>query len=327
MNDSLALSTKSALILRPSLRTAARVALSALLLATAASGCATTTSEEIAKPVATEQAAETAEATAPEHQGVGGVFAAAASKLDLTPQQKQTVDAIKADMQAKSAPVKEAKEAFRAALADGVSRGTIDKQALATPLANLTRAAEAAKPALQDAMNRLHAALNADQRAKLVDLMAQRGEDRKERKHDEGGGMRGKMKKMAAELELTDDQIKTIKTNLRAEHKEQEKEHEGDRAAMEAKHGDHAAMDGKREEMRARMQKLGEAFKGEAFDAKALDIGKEMPVMATRMAEMTEHFLAIVTPTLTAPQRVKAAAMIQKHGAMMEKAAPGDVEE
>jgi hypothetical protein len=138
--------------------------------------------------------------------------------------------------------------------------------------------------------------------------------------------MRGKMKKMAAELELTDDQIQTIKTNLRAEHKDHEG-HEGDRAAMEGKHGDRAAMEGKREEMRAHMQKLGDAFKSDAFDARALDIGKEMPAMATHMAEKTEHFLAIVTPTLTAQQRVKAAAMIQKHGAMMQKSAAVEAEE
>src|SRR4051812_27669565 len=103
MNDSLASSTKSAPLLAPSIRKAARVALSALILATAAAGCAsTTTSDELAKPVATEQAAATADTARHEHEGMGGVLVEAAGKLDLTPQQKQTVDAIKADMQAKS---------------------------------------------------------------------------------------------------------------------------------------------------------------------------------------------------------------------------------
>lgn len=303
MHDSLSSTMKS-------LRTSVIGVLGALLLAAAATGCsAATTSEEPAKPVAAEQAAATQDAPGA-HAGMAGMLAEAAGKLDLTPQQKQTVDAIKADLQAKSAPIKEARAAYVAALADGVSKGAIDPQALATPKQNLTRAAEAFKPQLQDAMNRLHAALNADQRQKLVDVL---GEERKEWKHEAMGGMHGHMKKMAAELDLSADQIQTIKSNLRAAHKE----HEGDKAAMQAKH----------EEMKAHMQKLRDAFKGDAFDARALDIGKELPVMAGQHAEKAERFLSIVTPTLTAPQRAKLAAMIQKRGATMEKAAAAAPEE
>ena len=128
--------------------------------------------------------------------------------------------------------------------------------------------------------------------------------------------MHGHMKKVAAELELTPDQIQTIKTNVRAAHKEHAGE-KVDRAAMEAKH----------EEMRAHMQKMADAFKSDTFDARALDIGKEMPVMAGHHAEKAEKFLSMVTPILTAPQRAKLSAMIQKHGAMMGKPAPADDDE
>src|SRR5512140_2081166 len=101
MHDSLSSTMKS-------LRTSVIGVLGALLLAAAATGCsAATTSEEPAKPVATEQAAVTQDAPGA-HAGMAGMLAEAAGKLDLTPQQKQTVDAIKADLQAKSAPIKEA---------------------------------------------------------------------------------------------------------------------------------------------------------------------------------------------------------------------------
>ena len=133
--------------------------------------------------------------------------------------------------------------------------------------------------------------------------------------------MRGHMRKMVAELELSQDQIETIKSNLRAARKD----HDGDKAAGEARHGERGAkMEAKREEMHARMQKLGDAFKAEAFDARALDIGKELTAKAGHHIEKAERFLSIVTPTLTAPQRAKLAAMIQKHGATMEKAADDD---
>jgi Spy/CpxP family protein refolding chaperone len=309
MNDSLASSPKSALFggLSPRLKITSR-AVAALILAAAALGCGATSDEPAAQPIAAEEAAERASAST--HDGALGMFTAAAGELNLSPQQQQAVDAIKADLRSKAAPVREAKAKLSTALAEGVAKGSLDPQALAAPVSALSLAVEAFKPALQDGINRLHATLDEGQRERLVALIQERAEERRDAFSEGGGiegrGMRGRMKKIAAELDLSRDQIQSIRSSFRAEREA----HTGKASGMMAKRG----------EVRAHLQKLGEAFKGDSFDARALDAGKELPAMATRRAERASRMLSIVTPVLSPSQREKLATIVKTRGAALEKA-------
>ena len=298
MNDSLASSTKSALFAAPS--TLRRSVIAAFILAVAAVGCGASSEEPTAPAAATEEAAETSA-----QDGFDGMFTHAASKLNLSAQQRQAVEAIKVDLKAKAVPVREAKTKLQVALAEGVAKGSVDAQVLAVPAKELSSAVEAFKPALQDGLNRLHATLDKGQREKLVDMIEDRIDERRDA-FFEGGGPRGRMKKIVAELDLSKDQIQKIRSSFLAEREA----HEGEAGGMKAK----------RAEMRAHLEKVAEAFKSDSFDARALDVGKQLGGMATLLPERASRMLSIAIPVLTPEQRAKLAVIIKEHGAGMNKA-------
>ena len=79
-------------------------------------------------------------------------------------------------------------------------------------------------------------------------------------------------------------------------------------------------MKAKRAEMRAHLEKVAEAFKSDSFDARALDVGKQLGGMATLLPERASRMLSIAMPVLTPEQRAKLAVIIKEHGAGMNKA-------
>jgi Spy/CpxP family protein refolding chaperone len=266
-----------------------RLAWPFLALSLAATACGSTPDAAAPEPTAVgAQAAEAQHGPASLH----GLLGESLDAIAVRPEQKQVIDQIRADLKAKAEPIAAARHELQLAVADGVAAGKVDEAALAAPMAKLTAAVDAFKPAMQDSLNKLHATLDVTQRTALV-------EDMKTRVHAKRDGWKHgehhPLKKLQAEIGLTDEQVNTLRATFKAERAEHE---QGEGKA------EHQAM---REHMRA----MGDAFVSETFDATALAAGHDAARGAGMMAGNRVRFVAQVLPVLTAEQRAKWAAQIR----------------
>jgi Spy/CpxP family protein refolding chaperone len=277
-----------------------RLAWPLLALSLAAVGCGST--PDASAVAAAPEAAEAAEA---QHgpASLHGLLGESLDAVALRPDQKQVVDAIRADLKTRAEPIRAARHELMLAVADGVAAGKVDEAALAAPMAKLTQAVDAFRPAVQADMNKLHATLDATQRTALVAGMRAKAEGRREG-WKQGGGMHHPLKKLAAELGLSDDQVATIRAAVKAQ------AGGADRGEMMARH----------EEMRDHMRAVGDAFVSETFDAAALNVGNEGSRAAGTVATHRVRFVAQVLPVLTPEQRAKWAADLRARAGAGEAA-------
>jgi Spy/CpxP family protein refolding chaperone len=127
--------------------------------------------------------AEAAPQPAPKHHhghGVAGMLMASLGSLDLKPEQKTAVEAIESDLQKPEEAAKEPRAKLEGDVADGVAAGKLDHKKTDADIKALSDAVAATEPQMQDAMNRLSKALDADQRKKLVETMREKGKEMKE---------------------------------------------------------------------------------------------------------------------------------------------------
>jgi Spy/CpxP family protein refolding chaperone len=218
---------------------------------------------------------------------------AALGTVSLTADQKSQLETVESTLHTQFAPVRAARVALRSAIADQVATGNLNPTALATPLANLAQAAASTKPAVQAAANALYATLTPTQREQLVAAMKQQREAFDGQGHLHAHHAR--LKKLAAELNLTSDELASI------------------RAAMKAQWAGHTKgelgqqFSGRRQ----RMQTLALAFTGPAFDAAALDVGSGLATRAEQGPEHKVKMLSVMLPILTADQRQQLAQILR----------------
>jgi Spy/CpxP family protein refolding chaperone len=253
--------------------------------ALAAAGCGATAENDHA--AAASQAAARA-------RGPVAAVEAAVSELGLRADQRAKTDVLFADAKRKLAPVAEARRAMLRELAAGVRAGRLDRATLDARTADISTAATAARPTLEASLNGLHAALDPDQRQDLVDAL-------REGMHEGRGRRGGELRALAEELELGDEQKERIKDALQAE--------------FMAKRAEHKAAFG---DARDRMRAAAEAFESDRFDARALELGKNLPVMAERMSRGMSRALEVSLPHLDGSQRSKLAAALERKAAEVE---------
>lgn len=114
----------------------------------------------------------TAEA-APSQSHHGRLAREILAQLDLTPQQKASVESIARITKEQDHNMHVAGKKLAAAIADQLARGNIDANALAPEVNAFADAAQCHAPAMQAALDELHRVLDHDQRNKLVDLVEQ----------------------------------------------------------------------------------------------------------------------------------------------------------
>jgi Spy/CpxP family protein refolding chaperone len=246
----------------------------------------------------TEATATPDKAAQPQHAGGHmGAILDAVSALSLRADQQATVDAARGRLQAATAPVREARAKLAAEIAQEVRLGQIDKAKIQPLSDQVAAAVDATKPVVQETVQKLHDTLDASQRTALVASLRERAAQRMGH-----GEMRDHMQQMAEELGLTDAQ--------RASIREQVKQTFAARAeAARAERG----------QMKTRMETLAAAFEGEAFDAKALDVGVHGADGAKRMMGFHGVFLDAALPVLTPAQReILATKIQQKAQALLE---------
>jgi hypothetical protein len=211
--------------------------------------------------------------------GAGKLIEKALGEVDLRPDQKDAVEAMKARAKERHAPVKAARGEFAKVVADQVESGKIDRCALAPKIEAIASATAQAHPGDRADFERLHSILDPDQRTTFVDALKRQWESI-EKMHEPSA----LAEKMATKLNLSSDQkasLEKILTGLR-EIREAEPSY--------AKH-------------RERWAKILDAFKSDHF---VLDEVAPMGDVAAHTTARVEHMLwagEAILPLLTSDQR------------------------
>lgn len=221
-------------------------------------------------------------------------------KLDLRADQRVAVESLAKDMKAKAAPLRVLHAKAMKQVAEGVRAGKIDQAQVKALIQQAKTQAQALKPDFLTSLNKLHAILDPAQRTQLVQLIKEKKQKRFKGMH---GKHRGKMRKMAKELNLTEDQKAQIKTALRAK--------------FRGMHKERGKMSGEWQQRKADMQAAAAAFTSDSFDARSLALfqkkgpGAKAGHMGMKMVTMSETILPILTPD----QRELLATKIEKRAA------------
>ncbi len=229
------------------------------------------------------------------HGGVTLFVAMSLDTLGVSPEQRAAVEKIRATLHARMDPARIAEQGLMATLADGLAAGSIDTAKVNAGIAQVNAAAAAVHDASADALNELHAVLTPPQRAALVDKVESHWavwQDANARDRSPGGDRR--LATLAAELDLTPDQVSKIQAGL------------GEKMRAVP------AVDPR--EVSAHVHAFGDAFRGERFDARALTTtnGTDARLAgwgATHLALLVETMSAVLTPD----QRAGLAQILRAH--------------
>ena len=255
-----------------------------------------------AQPPSNPQGAEMAEGEEHRehhHAGVPGLILMSLKELDLSADQQAAVEKIRADLVAKLEPAKAAGNDLANTLADGVAAGKLDRAKDDAAIGKLVTQAQGTHDASLTALNQLHAALTAPQRAKLVDEVQAHWEKWKEAhgrdEADDKQHRPGYLLGLVREMGLTQDQADKIKTAF----------HDKMKAGPQ---------DPAHKEVQDHLQAFATAFKADTFDAKKLSGAKAANGQMARWgATRRARFLEAATPVLTPDQRTKLAQTIRDH--------------
>lgn len=244
--------------------------------------------------------------------GVVRLVGDALGDVPLRPEQRTEIEKLASEAEARHAPMANARKELMLAFADQVEKGTVDKAALQPNIDKVTADLEKVHADDRAALVKLHELLDAEQRNAFVDALekqmkARRGEHRE---HMKGGF--GKLKQLADDLKLTDDQKSQIKDVIRDAHKEGKeawKQHGHARGAHgehgkhgKPGHGDHTGPHGPHGG-----KKAFEAFREEKLDVDRLAPRGNMKPMAQLGTDRMTNVAAKVLPILTPEQRKIAA--------------------
>jgi Spy/CpxP family protein refolding chaperone len=213
--------------------------------------------------------------------------------LDLSADQRAAVDKIRADLLAKMEPARAAGKDLANTLADGVAAGTVNRAKADAAVNKLVTQVQAEHEAALTALDQLHAALSAPQRAALVDSLQSHWEKWKEAQgHEEADDKQhrpGHLLELVRDLGLTKDQAEKIKAKFHDQMKGGPQDHQ-------------------HKEVQDHLQAFATAFKADTFSAKSLSKAKAANAhMARWGATRMERFLEAAAPILTADQRSKLA--------------------
>lgn len=256
--------------------------------------------QETASQEAESTDALSAPEVAPGANPLMSMLRASMDELDLRPEQRSAIQTIRSGLESKTQAVRDARHDLAFVVADQIASGRIDDAIVNQKLAVLVQAVRDSKLPVQDALNQLHAALDPAQRRALVDKLRDKGMALRDRVGERGGGravVRARLGRLADELGLTGEQKLTIRDRAR-------EEFQG------------AGLDEtKREEVRARLREIGQAFATEQFDARALDIGREAPDVTQKVSLGLVRFVKVVVPVLSPAQRAKLATLVKQKAA------------
>jgi Spy/CpxP family protein refolding chaperone len=201
----------------------------------------------------------------------------ALARVSLRADQKAIVDQLGREAEARHESIVKARTELRAAVADQVAAGKIDRAALKPQLDALFQAIEPVRAADRVALGRLHDILDKDQRNQFVDAIEAQLQER----HHDHPAMRH-AGRWAKELNLSDQQRDQI------------------RAAMQAKfEGQREAIKGQWRAMREQKRQMLESFRQDQFspDPNATFFGRDkLEHRVGKMLDLAETAVPFLTP-------------------------------
>jgi Spy/CpxP family protein refolding chaperone len=224
--------------------------------------------------------------------------------LDLSADQKTAVEKVRSDLLAKMEPARAAGKDLANTLADGVAAGAVNRAKADAAVNKLVTQVQAIHDASLTALDQLHDALNAQQRAALVDALQAHWEKWKEAQGseelDDHQHRPGHLLGLVRDLGLTKDQAEKIKAKFHDQMKG-------------------SPQDRQHKEVSDHLTAFATAFKADKFSAKSLTKAKAANAHVARWgATRMERFLEAAAPVLTPDQRTKLAQHIREHADRME---------
>jgi len=128
-----------------------------------------------AAPAAPEQKADEHEGH--HHRGMAALFTSSLSELTLKPEQKTTIDAAVAELEKLEGSHKDSGKQLMSDIADGIAAGKIDHAKVDADVKAIQKGMQANAAAVQDNVNKIHKALEPDQRKQLVEKMRAKAQD------------------------------------------------------------------------------------------------------------------------------------------------------
>ncbi len=253
----------------------------------------------------TSAAASTKAPIAANGHGVVKLVGEALGEVSLRPDQRAEIEKLASDAEARHAPIADARKEVMLAFADQVEKGAIDKTALQPKIDKAAADFEKVRAEDRAAIAKLHGLLDSEQRNAFVDALEKQMKAKRGEHHGEHGKAGfGKLKQLADDLKLTDEQKSQIKDVMRDAHKEGKeawKQHaRGERGPKHAEgmperghgHGGKRSL---------------EAFREDKLDLDKLAPGHDGKAMARFGADRMASFAEKIVPILTPEQRKIAA--------------------
>ena len=227
------------------------------------------------------------------HDGVTRFISWSLDTLGVPADRQARIEAIQHDLDASTAPLREAERRVVLVLADGVAAGKVDTHAVDGAIA-LFAAATSARSATTEAIQKLHDLLTPVERAALVDKVAAHWALSREATEEEASPEHvGRLAILTSELGLTTGQVANVRANL---------------LGSPGASTDEARMK-LTSEFESRVQAFRLAFTSDVFDAKSLANGDAVDTrLATAGVTRMARFFEAVAPVLSATQRTTLAA-------------------
>ena len=186
-----------------------------------------------------------------------------------------------------------ARKELMLAFADQVEKGSVDKAALQPKIDKVRADFEKARGEDRAALVKLHGILDAEQRGAFVDALEKQMKAKHGEHHGRGMGGFGKLKQLADDLKLTDEQRSQIRETMREAHKEGKEAWKGHaRAEHGPSHGEWKGHHGGKRPL--------EAFREDTLDLDKVAPPRDAEAMARfgadRMHAVAEKILPILTP-------------------------------
>ncbi|MBX3211643.1 MAG: Spy/CpxP family protein refolding chaperone [Labilithrix sp.] len=242
--------------------------------------------------------------------GVVRLVGDALGEVPLRPEQRAEIEKLAAEAEARHAPMGDAKKELMTAFAAQIESGTLDRAALQPKIDKVTADFEKVRADDRAALTKLHGLLDAEQRGAFVDALEKQMKAKRGERGEHMKGGFGKLKALADDLQLTDEQRGQIRDAMREAYKEGREAHkDGANAGGWRHHARGERGPGHAEGKRGGPRHGGgphagkrslEAFRADTFDLDQVAPPHDAKAMARfgvdRMSGFAEKILPILTP-------------------------------
>jgi hypothetical protein len=224
------------------------------------------------------------------------------SELDLRDAQREALADVELNLAADLAPHRETIRQVAETLAAAVEDGKLDPEEAGFQRAALTAALEDANASFALAMNEVHDALDADQRAEIVARLRAKHEARRAKAAEAQGDAehKGSLAKLVAAISLTPEQQRAI--------------HDAVRTSVDKAFPERQA---RREEWEKKTKALAEAFVRDDFDAEDHDMSGHAADAIASFTNVAETAIDVSGKVLGDSQREALATMIRERAAKL----------